>query len=266
MELRRKTLKEMLKEAVREPLVHFLIIGGLLYLYFDVTHRNPTAPKKKEILLLEYDLKQLRQQNGVDDKSLLMEYLKYKRSMLADAYALELNKDDALIEHELLKKREFILNANAKVKEPDQKKLKNYYAKHSRDFSRLLRFDLIVKKFDKTAKSDMIKKLVLFGDLKKAQDLEKYKNVDLDMIAKKYGKYVALKIASIPEGYWSEPLRLQDGIYLFYVSNKQTEAKPQPFEDIESEAYRQYMYTKRLQNLQKAYRDLLKNYTFKVAR
>ncbi len=259
----RNRLQKIIKDALSEPLLHFLVIGGLLYGYFDMTQKNPALAKKKEITLLSYDLKQLEKRSDIGDAALLLDYLKYEKALLEDAYALDLNKDDASIQKTLLKKRESILNARAKPKEPTQKELQTYYKKHPKDFSKLLRFDLLVKKFDRDAEIGVIKKVLLFGDMKKAKNIESYKNVDLATVRKKFGKYIALKIASTPEGYWSEPLLLQDGIYLFYVGNKKT-GELQPFEDVESDVYRQYLYTKRVQTLKKAYREMLKNYVFKV--
>ncbi len=258
-------MRKTIENLVREPLLHFLVIGGMLYAYFDMTQQNPALPKTKEIDLLSYDVQRFGKRSGIEENALVIEYMKYQKALLEDAYALGLDKDDASIRQTLLNKRESILNANAKLPEPDQKELQRYYADHLKDFSKLLRFDMRVKKFARSADVKMIKKLALFGDIDKAQNIETHVEIDPDTVSKKYGKYVALKIASIPQEYWSEPITLQDGIYLFYVSNKQT-GKAYPFEDVESEVYRHYLFTQRVQALKKAYSELLKNYTFKVER
>jgi len=257
------SVKKMMDRVLKEPLVHFLIIGGLFYLYFDTTKKSQNQPKKIEIAILKYDLKQLEHQSSLDDKALLMEYLKYKKALLEDAYALELSRDDAKIQKMLLQKREFILNANAKVKEPTQEELKEYYKKHPKDFSKLLGFDLLVLKFDPKVDKQVIDKLLLFGDLKKAKDIKSYKDIDKESASKKFGRYALLKISQTPQDHWSEPIHLQDGTYLFYVTDKKTD-KLKEFEDVQGDVYREYLYTKRLQKLKEAYKQMLKNYTFKV--
>ena len=254
---------QILKRLFSEPLFHFLLIGAILYVYFDVTQKNPALAKKQQITLLEYDASKLATQNGLHDKKLLLDYLKYKEAMLTDAYALKLYKDDKTIQHILLQKREFILNATAKVKEPNEKELKKYYEKHPKDFSTLLHFDVTIKQFNSNVSKKLIKKLTIFSDLKKADKLSTLKNSDLDSISKKFGKYIALKIATTPQNYWSIPISMQNKTYVFYVTNKKT-GKLKAFESVESEVYTQYMHTKTLKARQKAYQQLLKNYTFKV--
>lgn len=253
----------IVKKLLFEPLVHFLVAGGLLYLYFDATNKNPTARKRIEIPILQHEADQLARESGLDDAALLMEYLKYRKSMLADAYALELEKDDTTIEKRLLKKRESILNASSQIKEPSRQELMRYYNEHREDFSRLLRLDLLVVRFDRGVDVDIIKKLVVFGDLKKAKGVESLKDIDRASLQKRFGRYTLLKIESTPQGYWSEPLVLQDGVYIFRVDNKRV-GEPKPFEEVEDDVYREYLYTKRMEALRRGYEQMLGNYRFKV--
>lgn len=256
---------KIIKRVFSEPLVHFLLIGAMLYVYFDVTHKNPALAKKQQITLLEYDASKLAKQDNIHDKKLLLDYLKCRDSMLEDAYALQLYKSDKTIQHILLQKREFILNATAKVKEPTEQELKEYYKQHTQDFSTLLHFDITIKVFNKNVNKKIIKKLITFCDLNKAENLVTFKNSNLATISKKFGKYVALKIATTPQNYWSVPINITNKIYTFYVTNKKI-GKIEPFEDMESAVYTQYMYTKTLKAREKAYQQLLKNYTFKVVK
>ncbi|SFV58298.1 hypothetical protein MNB_SM-6-688 [hydrothermal vent metagenome] len=254
---------QIFHKIAREPLVHFLIVGALLYAYFDLTHKNPALRQKEEITLLKYDLKQLSRQTGIKDKKVLFDYLKYQKSLLSDAYSLGLYKDDKTIQNILLHKMEFILNANAKIKEPTEEELKAYYTKHPKDFSQLEHFDLTIKEFDGNIDPKLIEKVRLFGNLNKADNLQKLKGVTLDDISKKFGKYLRLKIAAMPENYWSHPILLHKKIYLFYLSNKQT-GSIKPFAEVEGKVYKQYLFTHNTIALRKAYKQLLSNYIIKV--
>jgi len=250
-------------KIIREPLIHFLIIGALMYAYFDLTHKNPVLKHKEEITLLKYDLKQLSQQTGIKDKPLLFDYLKYQQALLTDAYSLGLCKNDKTIQNILLHKMEFILNADAKVKEPTEEELKKYYKQHPKDFSQLERFDLSIKKFASDVNPKIVEKVRIFGNLDKADDLQKLKGVTLEDVEQKFGKYLRLKIASLPENYWSHPITMYNQIYLFLVSKKQTGAV-KSFAEVEGKVYAEYLFTKNKAALRKAYKQLLSNYIIKV--
>ena len=49
MNLTQGMYMQIFHKMLREPLVHFLIIGALMYAYFDLTHKNPALKHKEEI-------------------------------------------------------------------------------------------------------------------------------------------------------------------------------------------------------------------------
>ena len=254
---------QTIKQIFREPLFHFLILGALLYVYFALFTNASMQPSKQEIVLTQYELKQLAQQSALQDKELLQSYLQYKRTLLADAYSLELYKEDAAIERMLLQKMEYILQANAKVQEPTEKELERYYKEHLEDFSTPKQFDLIYKKFPQGSDEELVRKLAIFSDLNKTQNLQKLQAITPAKLQQRFGKYYTLKILSLPQNYWSEPFKINGEVYLFLITNKQN-TTPKPFEDVEGKVYAHYIYTKQIDGLRKAYKQILQNYTVKI--
>ena len=253
----------MIKKILHEPLVHFLLIGGLLYLYFDHATKTTTQTKQEQITLLEYDLGKLAKQTHLKDTTLLLDYLKYQKVLLADAYSLELYKDDKKIQQILFKKMEFILRSNAKIQEPSEKELEEYYKNHIADFSELISFDLYIKTFDPRVDKKLIEKLTVIGDLKASKDLEFLQKTTLEAISKKLGKYFALQVVSVPQKSWSKPFTLKNKTYVFYITNK-TVGSPYPFEDVESRVYAHYKQAQTIKAIKESYENLLKNYIIKV--
>jgi len=253
----------MIRKILYEPLLHFLLLGAVLYVYFDHSPKNNIVTKKQKITLLEYDLSNLSRQTHLKDHTLLLNYLKYQKTLLTDAYSLELYKDDKIIQTILFKKMEFILQSNAKIKEPSEEDLQKYYKHNQKDFSKLLGFDLYIKEFNVNVDKKFIEKLIIISDINNTENIHSFKNTNLEKITQKFGKYFALQIASVAQDSWSKPFRVNNKIYIVYITNKRV-GEVYPFESIEGRVYKQYKRIKTRKAIKKEYKDLLKNYIIKV--
>jgi len=153
------------KKIFCEPLFHFLILGALIYCYFDYGSQPQAVSSKPTIILHEYELKQLAKDTNLQDQTLTLEYLKYRKILLEEAYSLQLYQEDPKITQLLLAKMEYIFKTDKQFKEPSQETLEQFYKKHISDYSEVSSLDLYTIKLDQNIDYNLLKKLSIIADL-----------------------------------------------------------------------------------------------------
>jgi len=128
-------------KLLREPLVHFLLLGALLFLAFDVYgKRSDAAPgsirvTRGEIAALAagYEQTWLRAPTPKELDALIEDQVRgeiYYR----EAIALGLDKGDTVVRRRLREKLEFVSEDSAAQAEPTDEILRAHYAAHAEAF------------------------------------------------------------------------------------------------------------------------------------
>jgi hypothetical protein len=125
-----------MKKLIREPLLHFLVLGLLLYIITAfVQHRNNPSNKiiVDDAMVSRLVTKYILQTGSAPGKAQLdalvnneiKEEIQYR-----EALRLGLDKDDEIVKRRLSQKLEFLKSDLAAVAEPSVNDLKKFYDEH----------------------------------------------------------------------------------------------------------------------------------------
>ena len=258
-------------KMLREPLVHFLFFGFLLYIYFDMTQKVEKIDvnvvrislAEKEEIQKTYE-KYWDENITTEQLELELDLRLYETVLLKEAYNLELEKQDSEIKKRLLKQMEFILKNAKSFEEPTEEELRAYYKKNRDDYSHLesLSFEYLHFTYRDDEKLLQILKLLDFLDVRKIQTQQKVNSINLDEVKKKFGKYFAHKVENLKKFSWSEVINSKDGFCLVYITDKSV-SYPYDFDEVQERVYNDYK-KEFIRNVKfEAYKKLSKRYVLK---
>jgi len=133
----------MTDRLIREPLVHFLAIGALLFLAYSLM--NPDAGGDDERLIIVDDAVVERLEQGFTRQwrrppdenelsGLIQEHLR-EEILYREALAMGLDQDDTIIRRRLAQKMEFLAEDLATAVAPTEEELRAFYAERSDEFA-----------------------------------------------------------------------------------------------------------------------------------
>ena len=120
---------------LREPFIHFLILGGLLFGIYEFTSSDSTAASASTVKISSASIQTLEEQwlakNGreVEAKVLdeLIENLIREEILVREAKRLGLDKNDVIIHRRLMQKMDFLSANLSNMEVPDGDVLQAYY-------------------------------------------------------------------------------------------------------------------------------------------
>jgi hypothetical protein len=231
----------MLKSLLREPLVHFLLLGTALFV-LDVSLR-PTVPAAAtgEIVVSEARVRSLahnfartwQRPPTREELDGLIESHVREEVMVREALALGLDRDDAIIRRRLQQKMEFVSEEAAALARPTEEELEVYMKAHPESFRAEPRVSFAQVYLDPRKRSTGVEaeaKRLLDGlnragatpDLGKLGDrlllLEStYQDVPQSDVARLFGTEFADALVRQPTGRWVGPLTSGYGVHLVKV-------------------------------------------------
>ncbi|MEM9063785.1 MAG: peptidyl-prolyl cis-trans isomerase, partial [Pseudomonadota bacterium] len=124
-----------LKSFLREPLVHFLAIGALIFLAFSVLDDEPETAALQEIVVTRATSDQLaanfevtwRRAPTDQEKALLVDEFIREEVLVREAKALSLDRNDAVIRNRLRQKMAFLTDSVAGAMQPTEQELADYF-------------------------------------------------------------------------------------------------------------------------------------------
>ena len=125
----------MTGKLFREPFIHFLIIGAVLFGLYEFTATESSSVLESKIEISPEMIKALREQwlkqSGIEpDKETmneLLESLIHDEVMIKEARRLGLDKNDIIIHRRLLQKMDFLLANMSQMQRPNEEALHQYF-------------------------------------------------------------------------------------------------------------------------------------------
>ena len=127
-----------------EPLVHFVVVGALLFGAYRLVHNEPQATiDSRQIELTKDDLRQLavtwlaqgRPGPTTEQLRSLVDQKVTEEILFREAVALGLDRDDQIIKRRLAQKMDFLAADVAAMKEPTKAELMEWFSKNSQPFA-----------------------------------------------------------------------------------------------------------------------------------
>ena len=230
-----------LQRFLKEPLLHFLLAGGAIFLVYALIngegwHRSRiTVTTAKINQMTEIFTKTWQRPPGSDElKAMIDDYVK-EELYVRQALELGLDKDDTVLRRRLRQKMEFLGNAEAESMAPADAELQAYLASHPERFEvepqiAVEQLFLSAERHADTIEADSAAMLAM---LKAKPDTDISSLGDsttlppdlplsrLSDIAETYGPEISEAARKAPVGQWQGPVRSSYGFHLIRVTGRQ---------------------------------------------
>jgi hypothetical protein len=270
-----------MSKILKEPLVHFLLLGGLIFGYFYLFNSESESENTIVIDDVEYEYllslwknQWKREPNEQDIKAFIDQYLR-QEVFYKEALALGLDHNDIIVKRRLAQKMEAVSNdLNAMLKPPTDADLREFYESNDSLFLlpptysfRQVLFTNQESNWQQELTSMQVA-LQSGQDIPKARSLKlsisnEWKNSPLNEINKAFGGDFAFKLDSLPLNQWVGPISSGFGQHLVFISEK-NESQLADFDLVKSYVEKEYEYLTELEMQEQVYRDLLEKYQVKI--
>ena len=124
-----------MKKWLKEPLLHFLVIGALIFVAFSMFNTQEISVDEKKIVVSTGDIERLaarwvktrnRPPTETELKGLVDSYIR-EEVYYREALALGLDQNDTVLRRRLMQKMEYLSNDIAELNVPDQAALNAYF-------------------------------------------------------------------------------------------------------------------------------------------
>ena len=275
------------RSFLREPLVHFLALGLLIFLVFKWIGGN-TGPGSHQIVITHGQIENLavgfarswqRPATEAELKGLIDDYVK-EEIAVREATAMGLDRDDTIIRRRLRQKLEFLTEDMAASKPPTDAELQAWLRQHPDSFRTepQVAFRQVYLNADHrgaSARADAEQILAhlraagpdiatdQLGDptmLPSEQPLEPLREV-----VRSFGDDFAQQVTKIEPGNWTGPVESSFGLHLVLIEKKVAPSQP-TLSDVRPLVEREFFAERRKAELQSLYDRLSKKYTITMDR
>jgi hypothetical protein len=274
-----------MRKLLREPLLHFLLIGIGLFLLFELLRGGDTgAPRdivvteaRVEALAQSFATTWMRPPTPQEITGLVDDYIA-EEIYYREAIAMGLDQDDTVIRRRLRQKMEFISEDAAAAAEPTDAQLQEFLAKHPEKFLEpaQLSFRQVYLNTEKRGEQARVQAEQLLTELQAGRgpaDLAMAGDPTLlppdmqsaspQLIANTFGSDFAAQVEEAPVGQWSGPLQSGFGLHLVRVDERIAGALP-AFDQIRPIVLREYQAEQRTLSNRKFLDSLRAKYDIRI--
>jgi hypothetical protein len=273
------------KRFLHEPLLHFAVLGALLFAVYGLLNREAAAnpqrivvsPGQIEHLFTTFVRTWQRRPSDAEMKALVDQYVR-EEVLSREAMKLGLEQNDTVIRRRLQQKIEFIAEDLAAVTEPTEADLAAYLAKHPDAFRRdqqLTFRHVYLNPEDHGDQLDadtakLLAELRTAGaraDISKLGDptlLERaFQNESQRRVEANFGAEFSTTLASLPLGEWTGPVLSAFGTHLVLVEQR-TEGRIATLDEVRPQVRREWENARRLETNTKFLETLLEEYEVSI--
>jgi peptidyl-prolyl cis-trans isomerase C len=283
-ELRQRFLPAI-KRWLREPLLHFLLIGIALFAVYAYAHRGRGGIESpRQIALTLDDLRQMdmyfesqwHRQPTPAEFQVMVEDRVREEVLYREALAMGLDKDDTIVKRRMAQKMQFLAEDVAAAHEPSTAELKAWFEKNSNKFALPSRYSFRHLYFSpdkrgKKAQEDATKTLGKIAgqpeDSKLAVSLadrfmfqDYYGDRAPEALAKEFGPQFVVALEKLKPGSWQGPIESGYGWHLVFVDTVIPGRIP-AFEEMEPDVKTAWLGEQKATAWQKAYAEMRAKYT-----
>lgn len=273
-----------MKRLIREPVVHFLLIGAALFTVASLQQDSGVARDdrivvpggKVEHLAALFRRTWQRPPTADELRGLVRDYIR-EEAAYREGAALGLDRDDAVIRRRVRQKLEFIAEDLVSQVEPTESVLAAYLADHAEDFRipprlsfRQIYFvaDGRDEQLDRRL-SDLVARLNDDPSIDTAQLGDRillehgYADISGKEIAGLFGEEFAAQLLELEPGLWSGPVYSGYGAHAVIVDER-TAARLPELAEVRETVRREWENARREQAMERFYTELLEKYDVAV--
>jgi hypothetical protein len=267
---------------VREPLVHFLLLGGLLFGVYYFFNDQPQISDTNRIVIDEAQMASIaatfrrtwmRPPTREELDGLVEDRVK-EEILYREALALGLDRDDQVVRRRLRQKMEFFHTDLSEPEPPTEAGLQAYLEANMDRFrttERLSITQVYLREDGRERATELLKQLT--GHRPSEVELAQVgdatllptsmQQADRREIGRVFGQEFAQALPAAPAGRWSGPYASPYGQHLVYVSERRPARKPQ-LSEVRSAVEREWLTERQREANERFYQALSKRYTIEV--
>jgi hypothetical protein len=276
-----------LKRILREPLLHFLLLGAAIFASYSwVSKRVSDEPGTIVITAgqiastAEGFTRTWRRPPTSEELEGLVRDQVREEVYYREALALGLDRDDTIIRRRLRQKMEFLTDDVAAQAQPTDEELSAYLNAHPNLFrvngrATFTHVFLDPQKHGENIARDAAKLLTQLNQAGGKADVsalgdsllldQTFDRIPTGEIEKLFGDKFAAKFADLAPGQWQGPIESGYGVHLVFVSER-TEGRLPALSEIRENVQREWANSRRMEANENFYRELLKRYTVTIER
>jgi hypothetical protein len=267
-------------KLIREPLLHFLVIGAALFGVYQWATRDETAPDEivvsvGQVASLQAIFSQTWQRppTAKETEALVDEYIR-DEVLYREGVAMGLERDDTIVRRRIRQKMEFVADLAVDL-QPTDAELKAFVTEHPERFSggSNVSFTQVYFPVDaRAANAAEMERLRLALDAGTADPStagspllagSDFRDLTKSEVAQTFGADFAAWIDSATPGTWQGPVTSGYGTHLVRVSER-VEARELPFEQVRDAARREWLHARKVAANDALYEKLRSRYVIKV--
>jgi PPIC-type PPIASE domain len=241
-------------KVLKEPLLHFLLAGALLFGVYGWLNRpaeNPSADKARQIQVSAGDVAWLaenwtrqwqRPPTREELRGLAIDYLN-EQLLAREARAMGLDEDDVIVRRRLAQKLTFLIDNTLRRAEPSDSVLQEFYERNGPQFQSDARISFAHIFFSRERRTDAqadaaaaLQRLRDSGAASPPEELgdrsliePEFRDVAQQAVAGAFGSVFAQAVFALEPGNWTGPIESGYGLHLVRVFNRrQAEMRPLP--------------------------------------
>ena len=268
-----------MKKLLREPLLHFLLIGAVIFAAYQF--RSPgtepgrivITPGQIESMSIGFSRTWHRPPDSAELEGMIQDRIR-EEVYYREALAMGLDRDDSIIRRRLRQKFEFVTDDVAALVEPTDVELTEYLASHAESFrlDRQFTFQHVFLNPERhgvnleSDAADLLRRLRGAGagaDVESFGDAflleRRFDDATEDSIASQFGEKFAADLARVPLGQWTGPVQSGYGVHLVLVEERREGYLPE-LAQVRDAVRREWSNTQRLESNEKLFQKLLTRY------
>ena len=266
-----------LPQFLREPLVHFLLIGLGLFLLYGRVATEGSDSRTIEVstahvqdLARQFQAVWSRPPTVSEMQGLIDTYI-HDEVLYREGLAMGLDADDPVIKRRVRQKVDVISEEIGNQQAPTDAELNDYLANNSDDFRQapILSFEQVF--FSGDAPADVVERqsreaLARLNEgaapasVGQATMLpSSVRSMPADLVARDFGEEFTKRLESLPLNVWHGPIASGMGAHLVRITGRKPSELP-PLAAIRPQVQREWENQRRERNRAEAYQAMLKNY------
>ena len=274
-----------MRAALREPLVHFLALGALLFLYFE-WRGGGAGPGSTRIVITEGLVEHLasgftrtwqRPPTPAELKGLVDEHVK-EEIATREAVAMGLDRDDTVIRRRLRQKLEFLVEDETGQVPPTDAELQGWLEKHPEALraeprTALRQVYVSTERRGASARAEAERLLARLRALGPKATLDAFGDPSLlpgelaygprSEVVRTFGGDFAARVDALDPGQWSGPVESSYGLHLVLVTERTAASRPS-LAEVRPLVEREFLAERRKLRLEALYARLAEKYTVTI--
>jgi hypothetical protein len=273
-----------MKRLLKEPLLHFVIAGALLFglsAWLDPSGGSGTGSRQVRIgegevkWLVGTWSRQWRREPTPEELHGLVTGLLKEELLSREAREMGLDEGDTIVRRRLAQKLEFLLQDAAQLVEPAEGDLRRLYEANRADFQVAARVSFTQVFFSPQRRKDAARDAVAtlarmaatapadpaLGDPSMLEGV--FDDADQQTVASAFGPEFASAVLQLKPGAWQGPIASAYGVHLVRVTHS-TPAWLRPFEDSKTKVVELWREEKKRETEERYFRRLLDKYDVQI--